>query len=301
MSWEKQWNRFGKKSESCRKYKSHWGFPPLFIAADQEGGIVSRLSPPLSKLPPISKLLKKTVPSELDKKIIQYASVHAEELSDLGVNMNLGPVVDLKIKWDSVFPDIHTQIHKRAISDDKSVVADVALLYSKTLEQYGVIPTLKHFPGLGRVRQDTHYSAGKLDLDLRHLEENDWIPFQKIVRQTGACIMMGHVMLKHADPHHPVSFSKTVVQGIIRRKWKYDGILITDDMNMGPVYGSSHGIGGAAVKALNAGIDLLLISYDGAQYYEAMYDVINACNQKMLNFEIIDESNRRLKLAKLKM
>ncbi len=284
------------KEEIARlqRIQSDSGLPPLLIAADQEGGIVSRLSPPLPIRPSLSSLLRDGVHGNDLNVVAGYASLQALELSSIGVNLNLSPVVDLKPGAASGPPNDHTRIDKRAISGDAATVAKVALIYSTALARGGIIPTVKHFPGLGRVLQETHFQTGSLGRKINDLEKDDWMPFRHVIKNSAAFLMIGHVTVDQVDPDTPASFSEKVVQGIIRQKWHHNGILITDDLNMAPAFDSDRGIGGAAVKALNAGVDLLLISYDGDQYYTAMDAVLQAQSSGALDTARIAQSDRRL-------
>ncbi|MBD2459960.1 glycoside hydrolase family 3 protein [Oscillatoria sp. FACHB-1407] len=269
--------------------------PPLWIATDQEGGIVSRLSPPLTQLPPLSSVITNTVSLEQQKnEVLRYASTQAQELSELGVNLNFAPVVDLN--KGIVNPnDRYSQIYQRAISSEASVVQQVALWYCQTLEKYGVNCTLKHFPGLGGVFNDTHIEAAELNTSVNELAQADWLPFQSIIRQSNAFLMLGHVKLMAIDSQVPVSFSQPVITNIIRQDWQHDGVLITDDFCMQAVYGSQAGIENATVQALNASVDLVLISFDPDIYYTAMDSVLRAYSSNGLNVKVLEESDRRLK------
>ncbi len=274
------------------------GLPPLFIAADQEGGMVSRMSPPLPRLPSPAQIVEKSATlEELHERIIDFAAIKAEGLSRIGVNLNLSPVVDLKNNEIRGLKNMQSRIFDRAISEDPDITARVAAIYCKVLEKFDIIPTLKHFPGLGNVVEETHLIDGTLDHSTAYLEQNDWIPFRRVLESTNAFMMLGHVRINSVDPELPASLSEKVVTAIIRNRWNYDGVLITDDMNMGPVYGSEGGIGGSAVRALNAGVDLLLLSYNGDQYYKAMPAVLKADRRGRLNRKRIEQSGIRLDRA----
>jgi beta-N-acetylhexosaminidase len=132
------------------------GLPPLIVAADQEGGIVSHLSPQLTALPALSTLAG--LPSERRSKMAeQFGRLHGRELAAVGVTLNFAPVVDLLRSGPRNRFDFNSLISLRAISNDPSIAADVALSYVHGLETAGVEGTVKHFPGLGRVREDTHH------------------------------------------------------------------------------------------------------------------------------------------------
>lgn len=274
------------------------GLPPLWIATDQEGGIVSRLSPPLTQLPQLSKIIdgKKKIEENQDV-VVNYARTQGRELSELGINLNFAPVVDLN-KGIITPDDRFSKIYQRAISTNNEVVAKVALWYCRTLESYRVNCTIKHFPGLGRVNVDTHVAHAKLSTPIDELSSDDWVPFRQVMSNSQAFTMLGHAILTAVDAKHPVSFSKPVVTGIIRKAWNHEGILITDDFSMQAVFGSEDGVKKATVKALNAGVDLILIAFDKDLYYEAMSALLEADKTGSLDKEVIETSRERLKQAR---
>lgn len=242
------------------------GLPPLIIATDQEGGKVSRLSPPLAQQPVLSSLL---APGLSDVQIEQQATAYGVEqgraLAELGVNINFSPVVDLKPAKASGAWDFHTRIAERAISADPETVTRVALAYSRGLLSQGVLPTLKHFPGLGSVAEDTHHFSAQLTLPLTELQSRDWIPFRQILAQIPALLMIGHVSIAAVDAELPASLSHKVITGIVRENWHHDGLLISDDLTMAAIY--NRGLCPSAIQSLNAGMDLLLLSYDWEKVY----------------------------------
>ena len=151
---------------------------------------------------------------------------HGQELAALGVNLNLAPVLDLRPELKRNRFDFNTLIGQRAISDDPAIVADIARAYVNGLEASGVGATVKHFPGLGRVRSDTHHFSADLDTPLDELEASDWIPFRKVLAGSKAQLMIGHVTLTSVDPDRPASHSKRVIDGIVRKKWNFQGVVM---------------------------------------------------------------------------
>ncbi|MDY6994252.1 MAG: glycoside hydrolase family 3 N-terminal domain-containing protein [Pseudomonadota bacterium] len=272
------------------------GRPPLWVATDQEGGLVSRLSPPLTHLPALATLAQYP-PAQRNYRVKQYATRQGQELAQLGINVNFSPVVDLKFTHDNSFTDFHSFIAKRALSPDPKIVTQMAQVYSQSLEAQGVLATVKHFPGLGRVQTDTHYFNAPLTTQRSILEHQDWLPFRQVVQNTQAWLMLSHVQLASVDADLPCSYSESVIQGVIRHQWQHDGILVTDDFNMAPIYYGPGGIGQASVAALNAGVDLILLAYDGRQYYPAMAAVLHAYQDQQLNLLRLEASEQRLQRA----
>jgi beta-N-acetylhexosaminidase len=270
------------------------GLPELLVTTDQEGGVVSRLSPPLERMPPLSEIVARhPAGAERHKAVRDYAAAQARDLADLGVNVNLAPVVDLD--HGVVNPgDRLTRISTRAISTDPQIVAEVAEDYCAQLSHHGVRCTLKHFPGLGRVVADTHLESADLALPPGELASTDWLPFRSLMRRPDIIVMLGHARLTAVDSTRPVSFSQPVVHGLLRTDWGYDGLLMTDDFSMGAVTRSPEGIGGGSVEALNAGVDLILVSYDPDQFYLVMHALIRAARAGVLRTDALDQSDQRL-------
>ena len=267
------------------------GLPPLIVAADQEGGIVSHLAPVLTELPALATLAD--LPADLrDRMAQEYGRIHGRELATLGVNVNFAPVLDLRPQTKLTRFDFNTLIGRRAISGDPAKVADVALPYIRGLEMSGVGATVKHFPGLGRVRGDTHHFSADLETPLDELETSDWRPFRQALASSRAMLMVGHVRLTAADPDRAASHSRNVIEGIVRKQWNYQGVIITDDLVMGAIY--QHDVCTAVVEALYAGVDLLLVAFDGAQFYRIFACASAAAGQARLDTAILEESEARL-------
>lgn len=270
------------------------GLPPLVVAADQEGGIVGHLSPPLTKVPALATLAGLS-PDDQQVKAEQFGRIHGRELAGVGINLNLAPVLDLKPQVRRNRLDFHTLIGQRAIATDPVVVGAIASAYVRGLEASGVGATLKHFPGIGRVRTDTHHFAANLDTPVEELEASDWRPFREVLAHSNSALMVGHVALTAVDPDRAASHSKRVIQGILRDKWHYQGVVMTDDLVMGAIY--QHDVCKAVVEAMNAGVDLLLVAYDGAQFYRIFACALEGAWQGKLDAAALRASEARLARA----
>jgi beta-N-acetylhexosaminidase len=267
------------------------GLPPLIVSADQEGGVVSHLSPPLTRLPSLASLAGLSSEARV-KKAEEFGKTHGRELASLGVTMDFAPVLDLKPKAKRNRFDLNTMIGERAISDNPALVTEIASAYVRGLQAAGVGATVKHFPGLGRVRGDTHLVSADLDAPVDELEASDWRPFKEVLANSKAELMIGHVGLTAVDPKRPASHSKAVIDGILRKQWNYQGVIITDDLVMGAVYGRN--ICTAVVEALNAGVDLLLVAFDSAQFYRIFACASDAAAQNRLDLDMLRASEARL-------
>ncbi len=265
--------------------------PPLIVSADQEGGIVAHLSPPLPEEPALSTLA--TVPPDQRKVQAEaYGRRQGADLAGIGITLNLAPVLDLRPSWQRNPLDFNTLISQRAISDDPEIVGDIAGAYVHGLEAAGVGAAVKHFPGLGRVRADTHHFAARLDTPLATLEASDWRPFRDVLANSRAALMVGHVALTAIDPDRPASHAKAVLDGLLRKQWNYQGVIMTDDFVMGAIYGGD--VCQAVVEALNGGADLLLVAYDGEQFFRVFNCAAQALQRGELDLAMLRASDDRL-------
>ncbi|MGB6065179.1 MAG: glycoside hydrolase family 3 N-terminal domain-containing protein [Desulfomonilaceae bacterium] len=286
-----------KQIKSLQQIRQVQNLPPLWIATDQEGGPVSRLSPPLTRLPALSEIVTRySDMNRLQRAVRELATEQARELAQVGVNLNFAPVVDVNHNVKNP-GDRYTRIYERAISADPAVVAQVAAWYCAALEDAGVHCTLKHFPGLGRVSGDTHLHPANLATPLTELTKADWVPFRALMRDGKAFTMLAHVRLTAIDSKRPASMSPGVISGLLRDDWKYDGVLITDNFSMMAVYRSRDGMDDGSIEALNAGVDLILVSWDPDQYYRIMYALLKADRQGRLDRRMLRKSSQRLARA----
>lgn len=289
----------GRSSEAIRAeisvlqgLRQSAGLPPLIVSTDQEGGIVSRMSPPLSRLPPLAEIIADAKQEEIDLRAFAYGEQHGRELAALGVNINFAPLADLSTASERHRLDFRSLIGRRAIDADPARVSAAVIGYAHGLEVSGVRATLKHFPGLGRVTADTHVFPATLAASESDLESSDWVPFREGLRATQSLLMVGHATLSAVDATRPASRSGQVVRKIVRQRWGHDGVLVTDDLTMGAVV--LQGLCSAGVDAINADIDLLLVSYDAQQYYEIFHCLRQAAQQETLDRTVLSSSHRRL-------
>jgi beta-N-acetylhexosaminidase len=259
---------------------------PLFIAIDEEGGAVNRLKKAdgFSFVLPRAKDLgtKKTSNTLFQSKKL------ARQLKVLGINLNFGPVVDLDYGTRS--PIIGA--FGRAFSSKPLTVVAHARAFMEGHDYYGIGTAIKHFPGHGSARGDTH--EGLVDAT-RTYEAKELEPFQRLIADGSAhAVMVSHVLNQDIDKEYPASLSKITVTDILRKKLSFDGVVITDDLNMGAI-AEKYGKGEAAVLALNAGNDLLIFSnnidtYDDALVFTVRDAIFNAVKDKTLSEDRIDEA-----------
>ena len=271
--------------------------PRLWVAADQEGGAVEQLSPPLPRQPSLARILRDASDAPAREAAVRaYATAQARALVSIGVNVNFAPVVDVDFNLRAR-SDGNTHITSRTISSDAALVARVALWYCDALFAEGVRCTRKHFPGLGRVSGDTHTREATLGASLEKLAASDWLPFDARVYEAAGhrdWIMLGHARLDALDPFRP-AFASPAVVAKLRGDLAHDGVLVTDDFSMGAIRQSHLRVAGAAVEAVNAGIDLILVSYDTDQVYIVLDALLNADAEGRLDAEKLRLSDERLR------
>lgn len=262
---------------------------PLFMSVDEEGGRISRMPEEFKNLP-TNKTIGRVNNKEFSYKV---GSVIAEEISSLGFNMDFAPVLDINSNPKNPV------IGDRSFSGDPQVVSSLGIQTMKGLQQGGVIPVIKHFPGHGDTSVDSHVGLPLVDADLKRLNSFELVPFSDAVKSGADAVMIAHILLKKIDAQNPASMSKTVITDMLRKQLKFDGVVITDDMTMGAVT-KNYKIEDAAVKTVNAGADIVLVCHG----YENEKAVIKALKSGVesgnIKEEKIDESVYRILKLKQK-
>lgn len=224
--------------------------PPV-LALDQEGGRVSRLESWIGPTPPASVLA-----SAGPAAVRRFAQATGRALRSLGFGLDFAPVVDL------CPPDVPNGIGDRSFGTDPERVTELAGAFLDGLEAGGVAGCLKHFPGLGPTRVDSHLTLPTAERTREELERLDFVPFRRLGCRS-ACVMVGHGHYPALDPEPslPATLSGPIVSGVLRSRLGYSGLVVTDDMEMGAVAALDED-GSGAVRAVAAGCDLLLYCRD---------------------------------------
>lgn len=219
---------------------------PLFIAVDHEGGRNSSFGAPFSKLPPALDLVLLDSP----KIIYHVTKIMADELSAVGVNLNLAPVCDILESEESKL------IGDRAYGRDPETVSKYISSVIRGLQTNGVMSCAKHFPGHGGTQKDSNVDLPIIKKSLAELRGHEFIPFVKAIKSRVEFVMMGHLVVEGIDPERPCSLSDKAYQ-LIRSEMKYNKIICTDEMRMGAI-ANKYSPEEAAVMAVNAGADVLV-------------------------------------------
>ncbi len=240
--------------------KSRAGDEPLLVAVDAEGGLINRLKPSMG----FAQIDSAQDLGEKDGLIAanEYWTL-AQELSELGFNINFGPVVDLNVNPKN--PVIGGL--ERSYSDDPETVAGYAKTFVAAHRAFGILTSLKHFPGHGSSDSDSH--MGLPDIT-RSYEDQELKPYEELIKSIAAdSVMTAHIMNKNIDPDYPATLSPKFIQEILRQNLGFDGVVFSDDMQMGAI-AENYGFEDAIIRAVNAGCDILIFSNNGAEYDESV-------------------------------
>jgi len=264
---------------------------PLLIAVDQEGGTVSRIksSPPQ----PSALAIGNTDSPDLSEKIGFYTG---KILKSLGFNLNLAPVVDV------ADPSSPSFLGTRSFSGSPDSVSEFSLAFATGLHQSGVMSTLKHFPGHGNEKYDPHFKIPTIREDLQTLESTRLVPFKYLIEnfQPGA-IMVAHLAIPKIDPAaKTATYSKILIQDLLRAKWGYQGIVMTDDIDMAAAQDESSSPAQQAVHALQAGVDMVMVAWNKKTQRRVTQEVKRSLANGNLTMKDIDGKVSRILATKLK-
>jgi len=257
---------------------------PLFLMIDQEGGLVTRLrtSVPL----PSALALGKMNDSEF---IETFAQASAEVLHDVGFNVDLAPVLDISN------PNRDSFIGNRAFGENPETVAELAIAYAQGINAGGLIPTAKHYPGHGGITQDSHRTTPQKLATYEELADKDLVPFEEYAQsEFPRAMMMAHLSLPAIDTSGvPTTYSKILIQSYLREKLKYDGLVITDDLEMSGASIDAD-IGERAVRAFIAGNDMLMLAGSPAHQKKAFEALLTAVKSGSISEERLKQSVLRI-------
>lgn len=269
----------GREAKQIADSLREWSRIAMIIAIDAEWGLGMRLKD-MKSYPKNYELAK----SWDEIAFMQYGERIASECHSLGINMVLGPVMDLA--------DSGSFLYERSLGNNPDLVSRLSVAYAKGLEKGGIISVGKHFPGHGAALGDTHKGEVGIRKSLYELEMSDLIPFRRYISESLSAIMIGHISFPAIDPDNlPGAFSRVVVTDFLREDLGFEGLVISDALNMA-------GCGGYRAKdAIKAGVDLLLMPID---IFEEIYAVETAVkNGELFETDIEEHVRRILRYKKL--
>ena len=281
------------KDLQCQSIKS--SSIPLFIGIDEEGGRVQRLWHGIDSAEQVARSKSKQEAFYLAKSI-------GSKLGELGINLNFSPVVDINSNKENII------IKDRAFSSQPKIVIDYARAYLKGFHSTNIFGCIKHFPGHGDVKEDSHHTLPVSYKSYSELEKMELIPYFSLAHDT-SLIMTAHILFPNVDPNYPTTLSRKFLQDILRKKIGYRGIIITDSLRMKGILNKE--ISEIAIDAFNAGNDILLFGGSTLVEKEPLKSLeeIKHVHKKMveavldgrISQERLEESVERILAAKQKL
>ncbi len=224
---------------------------PVLIGIDQEGGTRFALREPFTLWPSAAEL------GRLDDlgAVELVARAMALELRAVGCNLNFAPMLDLHVNPESpVTKD-------RSFGPDPRFVARMGAAFDRGLRSGGVLSCAKHFPGHGDAAVDPHLDLPVFEGTMDRLESSELVPFAAAVAAGVPLVMTAHILLPQIDSENPASLSRTMLDGVLRRRLRFNGLILADDLGMGAI-ATKYGPGEAAVRTLRAGTDVAMLCHD---------------------------------------
>ncbi|MEE2827856.1 MAG: beta-N-acetylhexosaminidase [Myxococcota bacterium] len=266
---------FGRNIESPRQVhallagiREACGDRPVLFAVDQEGGRVARLREPLTVWPPMARLGEAG-----DRDLAERLGLAlASEIRALGFNLVFAPVLDVRGEGTT------DAIGDRSLGGNPELVSSLGTALIEGIQTAGLIACGKHFPGHGPVAVDSHLDLPVCQLEQETLMEDHVLPFARAAGAGVGAIMSAHVRYPSVDPQNPATFSTIWLTEILRKKLAFDGLILTDDLEMGAVT-SSGSVGAAAVRALAAGADGVLVCHGLEQVRETIAQLRSAADK----------------------
>lgn len=260
------------------------GLTPLFLGIDQEGGAVARMDDKLIKVPHAEELGNAPI-----EQAASLAKQSGAELKDLGFNINFAPVADLGLTYG------------RSYSTNPDEVVRYAGAVGKAYDEAGLWYSYKHFPGIGKTDVDLHADTSIVPVSKEALLSEDTKVFVDLIKQSKPntyTIMVSHAMYPQIDPDHPASLSKTIITDWLRKDMGYNGVVVTDDMDMGAL-AKHYTFGDMAVQSILAGSDILLVCHEYEHMQAAYNGLMKAVKDGRISKERLDESVKRILLMKM--
>ncbi len=272
---------------SIQEFAASCNRPPLFIAIDQEGGVVTRLKAPnFQEFPGTPDILT-------ESEAAQISTETADQLKHLGINMNMAPVLDVAPSG------IKSIMEKRVFGHDPKHVAKLGAVYIQKMQKQKIISVAKHFPGIGRTTTDSHIEMPGMDVAEKDLASFDLIPFYAAIDAGVSGIMLSHIRYTRIDPLWPASLSPQVSARMLRNRMGFDGVIITDDLDMGAIK-NHYDIQTAIHQILRADADIALICHKGPNIETAWEQMIKEFSDDKKLKDRADASVKRIMALKKK-
>jgi len=256
---------------------------PFLLSVDQEGGRVMRLRAPFMPLPPM-RVLGRAADPELARRL---GAAMGAELRELGFDLDFAPVLDVDTN------PANPVIGDRSFARESELVSALGAALIEGLQGAGIAACGKHFPGHGDTSQDSHLVLPSLPHALERLEAVELPPFAAAIRAGVATIMTAHVIFEALDARYPATMTRPALDGILRDRLGFDGVVISDDLEMRAI-ADNFGIEEAVVRGVNAGVDLFLVCHTPSKQHEAIDALIHAVEDGRVERGRLEEAGRRI-------
>jgi beta-N-acetylhexosaminidase len=261
---------------------------PLWVSVDQEGGRVARLKRPFTEWPPMQTLGRAGDEALAER----FARALATELKAVGISLDYTPVLDVLTNPKNPV------IGDRALAERAEDVARLGVVIIRTLQAEGMAACGKHFPGHGDTSVDSHFDLPLIEHPPDRLEAVELVPFKAAIAADVACIMTAHILIPALDEQHPATLSPAIVDGWLRKKLGFNGVILTDDMAMKAISGR-YGLGEASVQAIAAGCDgVLMCAPQPDDQMAALEAIIYAVEQGRIPRPRVEDALSRHRKAK---
>jgi len=260
---------------------------PLLISVDQEGGRVARMRAPWTEWPPL-RALGRQGSEEMARKM---GEALAAELRACGIRLDFAPVVDVDTNPKNPV------IGDRSFGADPNLVGRLGAAMIRGLQGSGVAACAKHFPGHGDTDVDSHLDLPTVEHSRERLEEVELPPFRRAIEAGVASIMTAHVLVRALDEEVPATLSPRVIGGLLRRELNYDGVVVSDDLEMKAV-AKRWAPGPLAVLAAKAGCDLLPVCATHDMQVESLEGLVKAVESGEISWKSMDEACARMRRLK---
>ncbi len=256
---------------------------PLLIGIDQEGGRISRLPKPFTQFPAARTI------GRCDAVPLTYRNAEAmsRELLAVGINMNFAPVLDINTNPRNPI------IGDRAFGENPTIVSKHGLATIASMLDQRMIPCGKHFPGHGDTDKDSHETLPVVSLATSRMTDRELRPFLHAIENRLPCIMTAHICCHAFDQDLPASLSKNIITTLLRETMQYDGVIVTDDLEMKGIT-EKYSVPDAALKAFSAASDLLLICHSYSLQVEAIEAIESALENKKITEARLNQSLGRI-------
>lgn len=279
--------QIAEQAYAAKQFKQEW---PMWVSVDQEGGRVQRIRRPHTEWPALATLGR----CGDDQLAVKFGHALGRELSAVGITMNFAPVLDIATNAENPV------IGDRAIAEHVSDVSRLGQAIVAAVQSMGVAACGKHFPGHGDTSVDSHVCLPVVGLEESRLREVELDPFRSAIEAGVSGLMTAHVSYPAFDDEYPATLSSRIVSSLLREELCFDGLIMTDDMDMGAIV-ENYDLVEASVRAVAAGCDVLLLcGIDHGRQVSVIEGIIHAVEEGRLPEKRLQDALARQRRAKEK-